>query len=147
MTNPSPLTKSERAAHREAHDADSYFRRQVLEPEEQGRHAKSSAVVGAGAAYPKAAGPWADPVVAEMNSAPDTTGYDQTSAPDLGDAPPRRTLAQSDSVDLAQLTDRELLHRRRWAELAMKQTFEDTAKIDQCQAIIDAVDAEQRSRL
>jgi hypothetical protein len=121
--------------------------------EVQGRFAKeeASTVVGAGAKYPAAGGPWSDPTAAVLNSAPDVTGYDQTSAPVIGGAqplsgPPRRELAQSDAPDLSALSDSELLHRRRWAELAMKTTFEDTEKIDRCQAIIDAVDQEQRRR-
>jgi hypothetical protein len=100
MTNPSPRNANERAAHREKHDANTYFKQAILDTNNVGgRFAKeeASTVVGAGATYSKAAGPWADPTAAVLNSAPDPVGYDQTSAPDLGDPPPRRELATSDA--------------------------------------------------
>jgi hypothetical protein len=163
MTNPSPKTKSERAAHREEHNANTYFKQCILADTNNigGRFAKEEAskIVGAGAKYPPAQGINNDAVVSAALNGPDATGVDLMAAPVVG-APHeieaaafrftggnRRELAQSADPDLASLSDSELLHRRRWAELAMKQTFEDTDKIDQCQAIIDAVDAEQRRRL
>jgi len=144
------MSPKERAALRERDNADSYYRRTLLGQDDDsvGRHAKEAPVVGHSAKYPEARPPWNDPIAkAAMNDAPDQFGVDLTKAPDLGDAPPRRELATSADPDLSSLRDSELLHRRRWAELAMKQTFEDTDKIDQLQGIIDAVDAEQRRRL
>src|SRR5258708_5336263 len=131
MTNPSPRNAKERAAHREEHSANTYYRRQLLsnDAEEVGRHAKSSTVVGAGPSpYPPTipGSPWNDATAREAMNGPSPLGHDINALVPVG--PPRRELAQSADPDLASLSDSELLHRRRWAELAMKQTFEDTAK-------------------
>ncbi len=42
-------------------------------------------VVGAGAKYPAACGPWADPVAASLNSAPDPLGYEIDAQAPLGE--------------------------------------------------------------
>jgi hypothetical protein len=103
MTNPSPRSAKERAAHREEHSADTYYRRQVLsnDAEEQGRHAKASSVVGASMPYPPAQGINNDAVVSAALNGPEEFGVDLTAAPVVGakheveEAALKRELAQA----------------------------------------------------
>src|SRR5712671_2184646 len=65
MTNPSPRNAKDRAKHREEHSSNSYYRRTILdvEDENQGRHSKPFEVVWQSAKpYPElpAGSPWHD---------------------------------------------------------------------------------------
>jgi hypothetical protein len=83
------IPPKDRAAHKARHDDDSYHRRAILDPPEQGRHKKESKVVGHDASpYPAATpgSPWNSSVNSVLNSAVDVTGVDTLKAPITGEA-------------------------------------------------------------